>query len=415
MRCQIDGISHKGEGVGRINGKAAFIPFTIPGETVDMEVLEDGKSFIRGKLLEVIEPSPDRCMPDCPHYYECGGCAYQHMTYARQLELKRQVVQDSLQRIGKINCEVNPVLGMKDPWRYRNKVEWHLENRKNEVCMGYYKNESHELIEIHTCKLISAVMEKLSFQLKNQVTAVREGRNGKLTVRESSRDYALLAVTDELEIQSPAIGDTPANRLSIYTKQGSKIRLVAGDPTFTEQINETIYNLSPLSFFQVNPEQTRMLVDLVKKYCRLKPEEDLLDCFCGVGSITLQLAPYVNHVVGVEGYAPAIDNARENAALNNISNCEFITGPCEKIVPQLKQNFDTVVLDPPRAGCKPELIQAIINKSPAKIIYVSCNPATLARDLAVFTKENYIIIEIQPLDMFPQTAHVETVVVLYRG
>lgn len=414
MRCQIEGISHKGEGVGRIDGKAAFVPYTIPGETVEIEIIEENKKMIRAELLNIIEPSADRREPDCPHYYQCGGCAYQHLTYARQLELKRQVVQDSLQRIGKIKCEVKPVLGMEDPWRYRNKVEWHVESQTGQVRMGYYKNDSHKLIDIHTCKLISQAMEDLSFRLKEQVESVRDGKQGSLTIRQSSCDHSLLAILNELETAELNQLKAIPGLESLYSQADRKIKLCFNDSDFQEQIGKIRYQLSPLSFFQVNPAQTYVLYELVKEYCRLQPDEQLLDAFCGVGSISLYLAPYAQKVVGVESYAPAIANAKKNADLNHSENCEFITGPCEKVIPGLKQAFDVVVVDPPRAGCKPELIKALIEKSPRSIVYVSCNPATLARDLALFAKDGYAVDCVQPVDMFPQSYHCEVCCLLSK-
>lgn len=414
MLCTIDGITHRGEGVGRIEGKAVFIPYTIPGETVEIEITEENKSYYRGRLLKIIEPSDQRIDPDCPHFYDCGGCAYQHMTYEKQLQLKRQIVLNSLQRIGKIKCDVKPVLGLEDPWRYRNKVEWHLENNEDKVVMGYYKQDSHELIEIKTCKLISQEMEDLSHFLKNRVSAP-VGKDCSITIRQSSVDGLLLAVMDELKTRHMSDIENYPKLKAVYDKKGSKIKLRSGNPGFEEQVNGLRYQLAPLSFFQVNLHQTRVLYDLVLNYCDLLPGNRVLDAFCGVGSISLYLASYAKKVVGVESYAPAIANAKENAKLNNIRNCEFLAGPCETVIPQLKQKFDVVVLDPPRSGCKPQLVEALIQKKPRTIVYVSCNPSTLARDLAMFTNADYTVEAVQPVDMFPQTHHIETIVRLDRG
>jgi len=415
LRCIINGISHKGEGVGRIEGKAAFIPYAIPGETVEIKIIEENKSYIRGHLLEVIEPSQDRVVPDCPHYFDCGGCAYQHMTYSRQLELKRQIVQDSLQRIGKINAEVKPVIGMEDPWRYRNKVDWHLQYKDDTIRMGYYKNESHELVDIQTCKLISQPMENLSLFLKDSISSVKTGKSGSITIRESSLDGKLLAILDELKMMPLELMEDFPQLKAIYKKHGRQLSLAWGESGFEEQVKGIRCIISPLSFFQVNPSQAQVLYELVKDYCAPRSTDSLLDAFCGTGSIGLYLSSHVKKVTGVENYSPAVANARENAVKNKIRNCEFIAGACETVIPQLKQKFDLVVLDPPRAGCKPEAISAIIASNPRTIVYVSCNPATLARDLALFTGAGYSIDQVQPLDMFPQTQHVECVVRIYRG
>lgn len=412
MRCTINGITHQGEGVGRIDGKAVFIPFSIPGETVEIEITAENKSYLRGKLVEVIEPSKDRVVPDCLHYYECGGCAYQHMAYSRQLELKQQVVKDSLQRIGKIDCEVRPVIGMKDPWRYRNKVEWHVENHNGQVRMGYYKNESHELIDITTCKLISRPMEELSFYIKDKIASVKKEKQGRLTVRESSYNGKLLAVLTELNLQLDGVEMFP--NMILFKQEARKLNLTLGEGEFPEKIHNTRYNLSPLSFFQVNPVQTQVLYDLVKTFSQPQADDQILDAFCGAGTIALYLASSVKKVTGVESYVPAIDDAIENAALNGITNCGFISGACETVIPQLNEHFDMVVLDPPRIGCKPEVLAAITKIAPRSIIYVSCNPATLARDLAILISSGYHINEVQPIDMFPQTRHTECVAELCR-
>ncbi len=414
MRCIVDGVSHRGEGVGRIEGKATFIPYAIPGETVEIEIVEQNKSYLRAKLLEVITPSEARVIPDCPHYYSCGGCAYQHMTYAKQLELKRGILQDTLQRIGKINAEVKPMLGMEDPWRYRNKVVWHLQNTGDEVAMGYYMNDSHDLLDIDTCKLISQPMEDLSLYLKDRVTTVKARQDGSITIRESSLDGSLMAILDGLRTIPMELIESFPKLKSLYKMNGKQLSLGWGKAGFEDQVNNIRCYLSPLSFFQVNPAQTQVLYELVRDYCKPQPKDRLLDAFCGTGSIGLYLSSYVKKVTGVENYSPAVANARENAARNNINNCEFIAGACETVIPQLKQKFDLVVLDPPRAGCEEELIRSIIRIAPRCIVYVSCNPSTLARDLAIFTSSGYEVDEVQPIDMFPQTHHVECVVRLYK-
>lgn len=410
---RIEGISHKGEGVGRINGKAAFIPFAIPGELVTVEIIEEKKRFIRAQILEVLEPSADRVVPKCPHYFECGGCALQHMTYNRQLKLKRRIVQDQLQRIGRLDCEVLPVIGMEDPWRYRNKVKWHLQKKDAQIQMGYFKDGSHELVDIKTCKLITAPMEKLSRLLKQNMRAAEIGKKASLVIRQSSADNSMLAVLNNLSIEFTNNQDFPGLK-TVYQQRNQKLEICRGTPGFHEQINSTRYDLSPLAFFQVNTVQTQKLYELIIQLAQPNPDDILLDAFCGSGTIALYLAPHVKKVTGVESYAPAIQDARKNAALNDIQHSEFIAGPCEKVIPELKEHFDIVILDPPRAGCKPELIQTITQKSPRCIIYVSCNPSTLARDLAIFNAKGYQINLVQPLDMFPQTGHVETICLMSK-
>jgi 23S rRNA (uracil1939-C5)-methyltransferase len=417
LRGYIDGITHNGEGVARIEGKATFVPFAIPGETVEVEVTEEKKKFRRARLTEIKDSSEDRVTPLCPHYYECGGCAYQHVSYPKQLELKQRVVQESINRIGKIDLEVNPVLGMEDPWRYRNKVEWHVDRINGQLKMGYYLNDSHKLIDITTCKIISVEMENLSLYIKSRLEELNLPDHSEIVIRQSSLNQKLMLVfrglgTENVNIKS--LLDYPELN-SIYSIDNDFYTLLHGETYLHEEINGLHYEISAISFFQVNSAQTSKLYELVKEYANAKRSHRVLDAYCGIGSMSLMLAKTARKVLGVESYAPAIKDAVNNKYKNNIFNCDFLTGPCEILIPQLIDEFDIVVLDPPRAGCTEDLIEAIAAISPKRIVYVSCNPATLARDLALFAKEGFDTVEIQPVDMFPQTSHVECVVRIYRG
>ena len=416
MRCFIDGISHAGEGVARIDGKATFIPFAIPGETVEVDITVDKKKFRRAVLTEIIDSSPARITPDCPHYYECGGCAYQHMSYDKQLALKQTVVYETINRIGKIELPVNPILGMENPWRYRNKVEWHVDRINGQLKMGYYQNDSHRIIEINTCKLISIEMENLSLYIKARLEEMRLPDHCELVIRQSSLNHKLMLIfrgegTEDVNIDG--LLDYPELE-SIYCIDNEYYTLLYGEPYLEEEINGIHYDISALSFFQVNSLQTRKLYELVKEYAHIERGYRVLDAYCGIGSIAMSLAQSARKVTGVESYPPAIQDAVHNALKNNIKNCDFLTGSCEILIPQLIDKFEMVVLDPPRSGCSEDLIQSIVNLNPYRIVYVSCNPATLARDLALFEQGGYETKEIQPVDMFPQTSHVETVVLIER-
>ena len=417
MRCFVDGISHQGEGVARIDGKAAFIPYAIPGETVDIKVTEDKKSFLRARLEEVIEVSPDRVDPPCSYYYDCGGCSYQHISYARQLELKRQVVKDSLKRIGGIDIEVNPVLGMENPWRYRNKVEWHAAKKVGQLTMGYYINDSRVLIGIDSCLLISHEMEDYSKYIKDNLVELKIPEGCEITLRQSAANQEMMLV-----FRGPGSSEIDFARMlnhqevaSIYSIDKGVTRLHYGDSTLQETIHNIDYDISPLAFFQVNHSQTERMMEIIKDFARLSKTDSVLDAYCGTGSISLALAGSARRVVGVESYKPAIKDAKKNARKNNIFNTKFIVGACEQVIPAMEEKFDLVILDPPRAGCKPELIQAVTQMSPNRVIYVSCNPATLARDLAIFAASGYVVDEVQPIDMFPQTYHVESVCLIERA
>lgn len=410
MECTINGISYDGAGVARVNGRVVFVPFAIPGETVDIDIISEKKRYSIGRLINVLESSPDRVEPACPHYYECGGCSYQHINYSVQLKYKRQVVVDNITRIGKITAQVNDTMGMDQPWRYRNKVTWHIKNGE----LGYYAENTNELVPIKTCPLITEPLEEVSNVLAGQLSKMNNKSNGEVVIRQSSVNDDIMMVFRKLEITPSLLNLLKEYCSSIYNIEDNRFELLYGDHFLEEKINNLKFRLSPGSFFQVNHKQTLILIAKVLEYLDLKGNEDILDAYCGIGSISLPLAKACGHVTGVESFAAAIEDARLNARLNNLENCEFLSGPCEKILPRLNIEFDAVVLDPPRAGCKKEVISSITHTTPSRIVYVSCNPATLARDLAAFAEQGYVVREVQPVDMFPWTRHVECCVLLYR-
>ncbi|MFZ2539429.1 MAG: 23S rRNA (uracil(1939)-C(5))-methyltransferase RlmD, partial [Oscillospiraceae bacterium] len=375
------------------------------------------KNFQRARLEEVITASPDRVDPPCPYYYKCGGCSYQHTSYSRQLEFKRQVVKESLKRIGGIDIEVNPVVGMEDPWRYRNKVEWHTGKESGQPTMGYYVNDSRVLVGIDSCLLISQAMQDYSHYIKEHLEELRIPENCEVIVRQSSSNQEMMIIFRG----TGASGIDFAKMLNyqevaaIYSIDQGVTRFHYGEQRLAEKLFNLEVEVSPLVFFQVNHTQTEKMLEIIKDYAQLQASDCVLDAYCGMGSIALALAGNARRIVGVESFKAAKKDAKRNAFNNSILNCKFIKGACEEIIPGLEEEFDVVILDPPRAGCKPELIQAVIEKSPRCIIYVSCNPSTLARDLAIFKDAGYTVDQVQPIDMFPQTSHVETVVRIYRG
>jgi 23S rRNA (uracil1939-C5)-methyltransferase len=416
LQCLIDGLSHSGEGVARIEGKATFIPFTIPGETVEVKIIGEKKNFQRARLEQVITASPDRTDPPCSHYYSCGGCSYQHVQYPRQLELKRQIVKETLKRVGKIDTEVKPVLGMENPWRYRNKVEWHIGSQSVQLTMGYYINDSRVLIGIDSCLLISQDMQDYSNYIKDHLDELNIPDGCEVIIRQSSANQELMLIfggpgSREIDFAKMLNYKEVA---SIYSVENGIAQLHYGEQVLTDKIFNRKYQISPLAFFQVNHLQTEKMIDIVKEYAQLEASDTVLDAYCGTGTIALCLAERAGGVVGVESFKSAIRDAKRNAFKNNINNCKFIKGACEQIIPGLEEHFDVVILDPPRTGCKAQLIEAVIKKNPKRVVYVSCNPATLARDLALLVQAGFNVAEVQPIDMFPQTSHVECVVRIYR-
>jgi len=415
MQCLVEGISHAGEGVARIAGKATFIPYAIPGETVAVTIIEEKKSYQRALLQQVIHPSQDRCQPNCRHYFTCGGCSFQHVDYPRQLTLKRQIVEETLRRVGGIEIPVSPVIGMETPWHYRNKVEWHLSSQSGREMFGYFMNQSHEMVDIENCPLISQAIQAVSLYIKNHRKILRVPDKCEITVRQSSLSQIMIIFSGNQTSQIDfALLADHCKEISFYSIDQNITRLHYGETRLEEKLGEFKFEISPLAFFQVNHQQNEKMLAVIKDYARLQRSDSVLDAYCGTGSIALSLARDVKRVVGVENFKAAIKDAKRNAFLNNITNTQFIKGACEEIVPALTDDFDVIILDPPRSGCKKELIQEVINKSPRSLIYVSCNPATLARDLALFEDSVYQVKEIQPIDMFPQTSHVECVVRIYR-
>jgi 23S rRNA (uracil1939-C5)-methyltransferase len=415
LQCKIDGISHQGEGIARVNGMATFIPGAIPGETVQAELSEKRRRFQRARLIEVLDPSPHRVEPPCPHYYTCGGCSYQHMSYEAELACKRRVVSENLRHLGGLACDVAPIIGMNSPWRYRNKVTFHLANLNGLNCLGYYQAESHKLIPVSTCLLISTTMENILHEL-NEFVKELEPLQGQVTIRQDAwgRILVFWQVNDMNQSIKTRLGNAISADNIICSDNKGELQIIKGNPWLDEKIGDLHYRLSPLAFFQVNRTQCQILYDKVKTLACLDSSMRVLDAYCGTGTIALYLAAEAGEIIGVEAFAPAIEDAKFNAGLNGMHNCQFNAAPCEVLLPQLKQDFDLVVVDPPRAGCSPLVLDALSNKMPSSIIYVSCNPGTLARDLKQLTSHGYAIGQVQPIDMFPRTRHVECVTLMSR-
>ncbi len=416
MRCRIDGITHRGEGVARINGKVAFIPFAIPGEEVEVEIIAEHTRFSRGKIKQILVPSPERTEPPCQYFCQCGGCAYQHVNYQQQLLLKKQVVTEALQRIGQQKIVVQDVMGMTKPWQYRNKVTWQVGEIKGEKRLGYYQMDSRRHLPINECWLLAPEIMKFSRFLDCYlvVTGIRKGM--RVVIRQASVDNQLSLIVegpvDEKGLSSLVKGYPGLESLFIY--ENRQLKHIFGRAKMNFVVGACRYQVSPLAFFQVNNQQTRRLYDEVKRLAGNSEPKSILDAYCGTGTISIYVAERHIKVHGVDSFAPAIADAKNNAWLNNLPSCTFQAGSCERIIPRLKQDFNTVILDPPRAGCKKEALEALVKAVPQQIIYVSCNPATLARDVKILSQSAYTIELVQPLDMFPWTSHVECVVLMSR-
>lgn len=434
-------MTHDGLGVAKIDGFAIFVDGAITGESVKIKVLKVTKNFAYGKLLEIIEPSGDRRPVICENFKKCGGCNLLHMSYQSTLEFKRKVVKDCFKRIGHRDVDVMPTVGMEEPYSYRNKVQFPVGVLDGMIVTGFYSERSHNIVPIADCSIQSKIANKLignirSFFRKNKISAYDEkSGNGFLrhiVIRNSEKtgEIMIILVTNGEEFLlkdkfCKFICDKCGNVKSIIQNVNTKntnvimgeknIRLYGKD-TIKDYIGEFSFNISPNSFFQVNSVQTKVLYDLVLDFAGLTGNEIVFDLYCGIGSISLFLAKKAKRVYGVEVVSPAIQNARDNAKENGITNALFYCGKAEVIAPKLYEDgvrADVVVVDPPRSGCDKVLIDTILKMKPKRVVYVSCNPGTLARDVELL--DGYEVKDVQPVDMFPWSFHVETVVMMQNS
>ena len=439
----ITGMGFEGEGVGRIEDYTVFIQGALLGEKVKVKMVKANKNFGFGRLLEVIEPAVNREEPSCSIYKRCGGCQLQHLSYEGQLEFKTQRVWDVISRIGKLeNVAIHPTIGMENPHRYRNKVQLPVGVNSGEVQVGFYAPRSHEIIPMDSCGIQDETADKVVALTKEWIkkykvdTYNEESNSGAIRhimIRKAFKTGEVMVVivtnSEKLPYKNEFV-DLIVNNVAgiksvVQNINEKKTNVILGEccitlwgeDTITDYIGKFKFKISPLSFFQVNPIQTEVLYNKTLEYAELKGDEVVFDAYCGAGTISLFLSQKAKKVYGVEIVPQAIENAIENAEENKVYNAEFIVGQSEKIIPELIDKgikAEVVVVDPPRKGCEKELLEAMAAMNPERIVYVSCDPGTLARDLGILEGLGYRTLEIQPVDMFPQTAHVETVVKLVK-
>lgn len=443
VELQITGLGSGGEGVGRYNNLAVFVPGALPGETVKASLDIVKKTFARGRLLRVLKASADRVEPVCPVYKECGGCQLQHLSYSAELKAKQQQVRDALTRIGHLpEMIVLPVIGAVDPWHYRNKMQVPVAQAKNGVAIGCFAQFTHKVINVKACAIqkeanndIAEIVRSWMHQYK--IPAYDEDRRagivrhimGRVGVQTGELMVCLVTAVEQvphskelvklLQDGLPGLTSVVQNINTRHTNVilGPQTRLLFGRSTIKDNIGPLQFNISAQSFFQVNSDQAHRLYEQALEFAALTGKETVADVYCGTGTITLFLARKAKFVYGIEIVPSAIKDAHKNAALNKISNVDFILGDAAYELPALIKGGvhpDVIVLDPPRAGCEEKVLAAMAQVKPQRIVYVSCNPATLARDLAYLTAHGFKAVKAQPVDMFSRTHHVETVALLER-
>lgn len=443
IELKIAGLGSSGEGVGRYDGFTVFVHGALPEETVQAEIILVKKNYAIGKLIKIITASPDRVEPVCPVYADCGGCQLQHLSYAGQLRMKQQQVKDALTRIGHLDTEVLPVIGCSNPWNYRNKMQFPAASgAEGKISIGCYAAATHSVIDTGSCMIqkeannevlttVRKWMQRYSISAYDEKTGKGLVRHVMSRVGVHSGEVMAVLITSAYDIPHKKelvewLTKYVPNLVSVVQNinkkptnvvMGSKTRVLYGRTTITDSLGALSFNISSQSFFQVNSEQAEKLYNKALEYAALSGNETVVDVYCGTGTISLYLAKHAGKVYGIEIVAPAIEDAKKNAQDNNCSNAEFILGDAAEKLPQLLAEGvkpDVVVVDPPRAGCEQKVLKAIADVEPQRIVYVSCNPASLARDLAYLSERGYKTMAAQPVDMFPMTNHVETVCLLSK-
>lgn len=434
----ITGLNHEGAGIGHLqDGRVIFVPGALPGEQVRVEVVSVKKNYARGRLVQVVEASPDRVLPPCPEAASCGGCDLQHLDYRAQLHWKRRLVIDALQRLGHLgDIRVLPVLGMVNPWGYRNKVRLHICRGR----LGFYRPGSRELAPFSRCLLLPPGLLEAARTIARLLPGLPPGLQH-VTLRQGLATGELLVVLEALpgwqgdrELAENLAGRFPELVGVVSLAGGGRNRSgpedFTGEPAgdcrpFTlygrdyleERLGGLRFHLSATTFFQVNSAQAEVLYKQAAAFAGLRGGEEVLDAYCGSGAIALWLSRRAGRVTGVEVVPEAIIDARRNAILNNLANVRFRTGAAEVVLPLLAGKGyrpEVIILDPPRAGCHQRVLAAVAAMAPRRVVYVSCNPATLARDLAYLREAGFTPGPVQPVDMFPHTHHVECCVLITK-
>ena len=450
-QIRIDDMGVNGEGIGKVDGITLFVKDALIGDVARVKIMKMKKQYGFARLMEVIESSPWRVEPKCQFHRQCGGCQIQALDYKKQLEFKQNKVLGNLQRIGGFTeIPMEPIVGMEEPWHYRNKAQFPVgKDKDGNLITGFYAGRTHQIIPNRDCALgVSVNQEILDIVLgtmQEEGVEPYDEETGKGLVRHILIRYGF--TTKEIMVCLVINGDTLKSSqkfvdklvqipgmtsisLCVNKKQtnvimGDTIKVLWGQGYITDYIGTIKYQISPLSFYQVNPVQTEKLYGLALEYAHLTGNETVWDLYCGIGTISLFLAQKAKQVYGVEIVPQAIEDAKNNAKINDIKNAEFYVGKAEEILPDYYETYtkthdgqsahaDVIVVDPPRKGCDAVLLETILKMQPDRIVYVSCDSATLARDLKILCEKDYELVKVRPVDQFSHTGHVEVVCSLHR-
>ena len=435
----IDGYSSEGLGIARVNGAVVFVPHAVRGEEIDLRITKVMKTSCAGEIVKIHDPSPERMEPECPYAGKCGGCAYRHLTYPEELWAKRQRVQDALTRIGGLELTVEEILGAKNPEHYRNKSQYPV---GADGSIGFFQARTHKVVPIRRCLIqteaadrtaqaVGEWMRRYKISAYDETTGKGLVRHVCVRVNRKGESLCCVVVNGNKVPREPelaayvtaAVPHTVGVLLNSNTRRGNvvlgdKYRTLFGRNYLMDTLCGLEFKLSMPSFYQVNRDQAEVLYGKALKFAGLTGNETVLDLYCGIGTITLCLAKAAKRVIGAEIVPPAIRDAKENALRNHIENAEFFCGDAADIAAKLESDGlrpDVVTVDPPRKGLAPEVIASVAAMGPEKVVYVSCDPATLGRDVKIFREFGYEAKRAAAVDMFPGTAHVETVVLLSKG
>lgn len=437
-------IGQGGVGIGKYEGFTVFVEGGLIQDKVKVRINKSKKNYAVGDIVEIIEKSPFRVDRICSDdLKDCGGCQIQELDYNKQLELKTNEVKQVISRIGKLeNVEIHETIGMQSPCRYRNKAQFPIQNINGSTAIGFYRKKSHDVIPTDMCviqhdindkiiKIIKTYIQAYNVSIYNEMTHTGVLRHLVTKVGFTTNEVMVVLVANGTnlphlnELASVLQENIPGfktlvlniNKAKTNVILGKENKVIYGNGKINDYIGDLVFEISPLSFFQVNPVQTEVLYNKALEYAELKENDTVFDIYCGIGSISLFLAQKATKVYGIEIVEDAIKDAKINAKLNNLNNVEFYVGKAEEVVPKMYSEGKTanvVVVDPPRKGCDEKVLDTIVSMKPDRVVYVSCNPSTLARDLAYLDERGYKCVEIQPVDMFPHTMHVETVAKLRR-